>query len=443
MIQKIKGYLSQKNVLYESLNVLVTKENGEYVFKFKGKRGTRESYTDIQVGDEKYRLEDELRFSEDITNKSNITVKRHGDVKFEIGDNYSDTTFRLYITQDQLENMNDLVLNQQNVLEKELELSVSKLDDIWCLSINGLRENVNYKINADFASGYPDLRIDGMKSNSDQELDLTTVTNPYINCQLPINFTGEILINKRKRDIKEINSVNKPLKEFSHSSLFGDINELDQKIQEWNNQSVTVTVKPDDYTPVQKTENTSDSPNNITNITFEKSSFVECGTIMVEYEKDINVFPWISYAETDYDTDIIDENIRCSRSEGNKYIFDKTVVPSEKIKIFHSRSSYYWFEDSCVKTSIQSGETKTLTINPELRRVGLSLTNDLDEPVTVSLNDNSAYVEDSVEIESEVGGENTIEIKNTKGDILLSETVTVETLIQYNSSNISQLINSG
>lgn len=418
LIGKLKPSCNKK--LYSSLRFEVIETGDKFKFISKTKKDLQ-----IQVGDQTLEFNENMKFPKDITNVKNISVLSFSDVKFQIGQNYSDSVYKIYLSDEQIDSVKSIMFNNTNIFENNhYEYSVSKLDEFWCISVSKHLENVSYKATVNFDSTYPSIQIENSCLESNSDFDITEMVSKKLSINIPNSIQGKISIGHKLFDINEYMDKNL-IPDIRSSKLY--VLDLNQEIKKWNNEDITVTVFPQNFTPVQKQINLNEGQNVIK---FDQDEFNSLSTIKVCYPIELDVNPRISYIDTSIDLDIIPDGIqsqiynsysKTSKTENKQEFVFKSVIPG-KLRVFHTDGFVNSkFDDACKDVEINIDKSKTINLNPSPRKVHLRLTNDRSKPVTVDINDTSEYIapDDMKKLEAKLKeDDNIIKIYNESGSIL-------------------------
>lgn len=418
LIGRVKPYSNKK--LYSSLRFEVIETRDKYKFICKDGKDLR-----IQVGDQSLDFTENMEFSKDITDDKNISVSSFSNVKFQMGQNYSNGVYNIYVSDNQIESIKSILFNGTNIFENNYyEYSVTKLDEFWCIKVSQYLDNVSYNATIEFNSNYPSVQIEDSYMESNSDFDITDIVSKELSINIPNDIQGKISIGHKSFGIDEC--MDKNLIPDIKSSKLYVLDDLNQKIEKWNNEDITVTVFPENYTPIQKQIDLNKGQNIVK---FNQDEFNDLSTIRVCYPSELDVNPRISYIDTNIDLNIIPDGIqnqiynsysKTSTSGGKQEFVFNSVIPG-KLRVFHTDGIVHSkFDDACKELEVSTNESRSISLSPNPRKVHLRLTNDKSKPVTVDINNMSEYIapDDMKKLEAELKNTNTIKIYDEKGNIL-------------------------
>jgi hypothetical protein len=435
MLERIRRLVNPTETLYESPYLTVTEEDDEYVFTPERPR----DHTEIIVGSNRYQLESKtLNFSKQLIHKNNAAVYRN-QTKFTLGETLSQSTINVYLNETQIQNLTELTLNRQNALttNSEFEYTVSKLDDLWCITLSNLLENIPYRLELLLDGGMPDIKVQDINGSNGTNIDVSRMEERFVTCSVPSHMNGDFLVNKSATPFNELNGNTQPLTEFTASSMYlYEDEDIQESIQKWNNSEIQVVARPNNYTNFSKIQELTEQT---TLFKFNESEFNELATVTITYPEHIDANPWISHKETEYDAEHYPEYVKQYNRDDNTYTFEQSVYPSEEIVIFHG--DMLWFEDNTTRTSIESGETKTF--EPELtqKKIRFTLENDTEQSVLFNLNDETIHIKPDNQdaIETSITDENPISVTTTNGKKLVSKTLNRREILENKNTTVSQI----
>jgi hypothetical protein len=435
MLERIRRLVNPNETLYESSYLTVTEEDDEYVFTPERPR----DHTEIIVGSNRYQLENKsLNFSKELIHKNNATVYRN-QTKFTLGETLSQSTINVYLNETQIQNLTELTLNGENALttNSEFEYTVSKLDDLWCITLSNLLENIPYRLELLLDGGMPDIKVQDINGSDGTNIDVSRMEERFVTCSAPSHMNGDFLVNKSATPFNKLNGNTQPLTEFTASSMYlYEDEDIQESIQQWNNTEIQVVARPNNYTNVSKIQELTEQT---TLFKFNESEFNELASVTITYPEHIDANPWISHKETEYDAEHYPEYVKQYNRDGNTYMFEKSVYPSQEIVIFHGEMLF--FEDNTTRTSVKSGETKTF--EPELiqKKIRFTLENDTEESVLLELNDKTCHIkpENKKTIETDITDENQISLTTNRGKEIITKTLNRQQILQNKNTTVSQI----
>lgn len=444
MLEQIRGLINSTETIYDSMYLTVTEEDDEYVFT----PDRPSDHTEIIVGSNRYQLQNEsLNFSKQLIHKENVAVYRN-QTKFALGENLSQATINVYLNETQIQNLTELTLNRENILttntntdttdtSNEIEYEVSKLDDLWCITLSNLLENIPYRLELLLNGGMPDIKVQDINGSDGTSIDISQMKERFVTCSAPSHMKGDFLVNKSATPFNKLNGETQPLTEFTASSMYlYEDEDITESINKWNNTEVQVIARPNNYTNVSQTKELTEKT---TLFEFNESEFNELATVEITYPEHIDAKPWISHQETEYNADHYPDHVKRYDREDNTYTFEKSVYPSEEIVIFHG--DMLWFEDNTTRTAIGIGETKTF--EPELtqKKINFTVKNDTEQSVLLKLNDETTHIKPDNQdtIETSVTDENHLSVTTNNGDELTSQSLTREEILEHNNVTVSQI----
>lgn len=436
MIRSIRELFNDTKTLYESTRVSVTEQDNEYVFTPERPR----DHAEIIVGSNRYQIENKsLNFSKQLIQENNAAVYELDRTKFTLGENRSQSTINVYLNEAQIQNLTKIKLNEKDVLttNAEFEYKVSKIDDIWCITLSNLLENIPYRLELLLDGGMPDVNVKDINGSNGTNIDLSRMEERFVICSAPSHMNGDFLVNGKPEPFNELNEKNQPLNRLTSSTIFiNEDKDITESINKWNNRKIQVVARPNNYTNISKTQEITEKT---TLFKFSESRFNKLATVKITYPEHIDANPWISHQKTEYDTENYPDYVRQYDREGNTYTFKKSVYPSEKIVIYHG--DWSWFEDNNTKTEIESGETKIF--EPELtqKKIRFTLENDTEKSVLLKVNDETIYIKpDNQEtVETSITDKNSLSVATADGKELVSQTLNRREILESNNKTVSQI----
>lgn len=441
LIGRVKPYSNEK--LYSSLRFEVIETRDKYKFICKDGKDLR-----IQVGDQSLDFTENMEFSKDITDDKNISVSSLSNVKFQMGQNYSNGVYNIYVSDNQIESIESILFNGTNIFENNYyEYSVTKLDESWCIKVSQYLNNVSYDATIEFNSNYPSVQIEDIYMESSSDFDITDMVSKELSINIPNNIQGKISIGHKSFGIDECMDKNL-IPDIKSSKLYisGDLN---RRIEKWNNEDITVTVFPENYTPIQKQIDLNKGQNIIK---FSRDEFNDLSTIRVCYPSKLDVNPRISYIDTSIDLNIIPDSIqnqiynsysKTSKAGGEQEFVFNSVIPG-KLRVFHTDGIVNdKFDDACKELEISTDKSKTINLNPNPRKIHLRLTNDKSKPVIVDINNMSEYIatNDMKKLEAELKDTNIIKIHEEKGNILAKKCLDKYECLALSENKVTEFSN--
>lgn len=431
MLQQIQDLIHRNKRLYKSARFDVIDSGETYVIDENLRRST--GGITVQFNGETYEVHDEMRIPKSVTEDSNIICKDTS-VEYVIGDVMSNETILFYLNNDQFSELTDLyVRGESKELVSSDQLTIQKLDSMWCIQLTGFKKGLKYSLYVNFSDQYPDVVVRDIDLSGKTTFDLTSMNTKDICCSIPPELSGTVKVYRTETEISEINGEQFALNQLISERLFKRQDSIEERIDRWNTKDISVTVNPEGYSEVTKTEPV-DKP--VTRVKFEMDDFVKLGTLTVTYPEHISVAPYLSYPQ---DSEI-DSHIKdVERVDESTIRFNNCVYPDEDIRLF---SNTFILDNGSTTFDIAEGEHKELELNPTQTKGEFHLTNDMDSEVFCKINGETAYIsqDDSASIEVRLSDSNDVEITEGENEIV-NKSVSRKDILSMGST-ISEIHNS-
>lgn len=431
IIKKLLNRGDSKNKIFDHYRMEVFEENGDIKFCPEGD----EWFTLSLTNGEKYDIGSELEFSKEYLENNNAVIEDSlGRVVMNFSNERSEGVVWFKLRKEQLSNFNGILINGENYCEKG-NFSVSRTEkDKFLLGISDFPKGAS-SVEISFDSTRPSIEIKNCDlENVNEVVDLTTVYNNHIHLTISSRISGRLCLDHKSYKISEVKETIYQTDIGTNKIRLSNISNLQEEIQERKNRSLSITILPDNYAPMNKKVTFSDT----TEVTITPSDLDDLATLTLRIPEYLGVNPKLRYSNR-YNSDDEFPKGRIKKygeyeKDGDKIIFRK-IWPGEEINIHYESNS---FEEVITRINpLKPGENKEVRPELTLKRKKLTVISKSEKSI-IKINGETKQISGEETFEVKVKDQNDITVKNTSGEELYSKLLNKEKISKIKNIEVSK-----
>jgi hypothetical protein len=390
----------------------------------------------IETDDGAYDIDQETTFEKHYLEQSNATIYRYDNPIVTFGSETQSITFTAVLSEEQLHSLTSIKVQREDILDGEstITMEVTKLDSLFAITLSDLPQNYYPDLRFLFTSEFPNFKFtrnEMYKENIDITLDLYEAKSQEVYLDIASHITGYCKIGSARRgNISEIANQKQSLRENIYCGTGTDIaSEIDSKIKDWNTQTITTTVYPDEYSPISVTTELTDI---LTTIGIPLAHLTETGVLTVTYpEWAVGASPSI-----EYENNSRSKYQERTKVDANTYRFER-VIPDTEFVIRHGTEVFQYTELKSQALEIAPDESRSLSF-PVVLDTKKDFIINTDMEVLIGYNDETATIDEPTQFTVDTRGQTQIWVKKPSGETLFEREFTRSELAGLISVNRSE-----
>lgn len=400
---------SSEETLAEHYNITVLKD-GDTV-KFNPKPHS-DRCANLILDNENYTISNNMTFSIGYLKEENAVLENAGDLLYSFATETVDESICIIVGEKQVADINNITVNRQGSVfdsDTHYKFDVFKSSEEWLIEVSGFYKNNPIRLGIEMNGSYPDFDIRNIKTD-DADINISEVKEREVVFECYMDIKGDVRFGMKKLEL----DCNTAYNLGDDKTIFGEIDEIESKIEQWNCTDYEFQIRPDSYTPFKKeVSEVIDDKVMVVNIN-ENDDLTELGSIKIEYpEWVVNIDPRLSYEKTDASNKYSNRKI----VEDNVIVFDK-VIPNEEIKVYHG-GGVGRFENNILNISgIQPKESKFVRLSLTPKRKGLFLRSKREDTVNFIINSESFQLSEREYTEVDTDSVLDIKVKSLENELI-------------------------